>query len=80
MWKRLICFVMGMVVCLASDAVPLYECIEGLEQGKYGLSSLCADLEAFYHTFDRLRELQEKEGVKIIASHDFLTLKDGSGK
>lgn len=65
---------------LASDAVPLYECIEGLEQGKYGLSSLCADLEAFYHTFDRLRELQEKEGVKIIASHDFLTLKDGSGK
>ncbi len=62
--------------CLqASDAVPLYECIEGLQQEKYGISSLCDNLGDFYHTFDRLRELQEKEKVKIIASDDFLTLK-----
>lgn len=59
---------------LASDAVPLYECIEGLQKGEYGISSLCADLEAFCHTFDRMRDLQENKYVKIIASHDFLTL------
>ena len=58
---------------LASDAVPLYECIEGLGQGIYGISSLCDDLRAFTRTFDRMRELR-KEGVEIIAGHDFLTL------
>ena len=61
------------VVLIASDAVPLYECIQGLEEGEYGISSLCVDLNAFYKTFDRLRDLQKK-GVRIIASHDFKTL------
>lgn len=60
---------------IASDAVPLYECIRGLEHREYGISSLCADLEQFCHTFDRLRQLQ-KEQVKILASHDFLTLEN----
>lgn len=55
---------------LASDAVPLYECIEGLPRGEYKISSLCADLEAFCHTFERMRELKEKAQVNIIASHD----------
>lgn len=58
---------------IASDAVPLYECIQGLEQGEYGISSLCENLEQFYYTFDRIRQLQVK-GVRILASHDFQTL------
>lgn len=58
---------------IASDAVPLYECIESLGTGEYNMSSLCEDLEAFYKTFDRLRAL-EASGVRIIASHDFKTL------
>ena len=61
------------VLLIASDTVPLYECIQGLEEGEYGISSLCVDLNAFYKTFDRLRNLQKK-GVRIIASHDFKTL------
>ena len=60
-------------VLIASDAVPLYECIQELEKGEYGISSICADLEAFCHTFDRIRQLQTK-GVRIMASHDFQTL------
>lgn len=58
---------------IASDAVPLYECIEKLGQGEYTISSMCTDLKAFYKTFDLLKNLQDA-GVHIIASHDFLTL------
>lgn len=58
---------------LASDAVPLYECIEDIDSGDYHLSSLCENLADFYKTFDKLRELKAS-GVKIIASHDAETL------
>lgn len=60
-------------VLIASDAVPLYECVEGLEHGESAISSLFTDLKAFYGTYDRLRNLQ-KAGVHSLASHDFLTL------
>ena len=59
---------------LASDAVPLYDCIDTLAEGTYNLSGLCADIDAYYKTFDRMRDLQENQGVKIIASHDFRSL------
>lgn len=59
---------------LPSDAVPLFECIAGLKQREYAMSGLCADIEAFYRTFDLMRYLQIDCGVKILASHDFLTL------
>ena len=62
---------------IASDAVPLYECIEKLDQRAYAISSLCTDLKAFYESYDRLRKLQES-GVSILASHDFLTLSDAA--
>lgn len=58
---------------LPSDAVPLYDCIAQLDEEVYGMSGLCADIEAFYHTFERMRELH-LQGVEILASHDFLTL------
>lgn len=60
-------------VLIASDAVPLYECLEGLDQGNYRISSLCADLGKYYQTFDRLRQMKE-EGIKFLAGHDFQTL------
>lgn len=59
---------------LPSDAVPLFDCIAKLEQREYGISSLCADIDAFYNTFEILRDLQVNHGVKILASHDFITL------
>lgn len=59
---------------LASDAVPLYDCIAGLERREYAMSGLCADMEAFYRTFELMRHLQADCGVRILASHDFLTL------
>ena len=58
---------------LPSDAVPLYDCIKDLSKGVYGISSLCADINAFYATFERMQALEEK-GVTILASHDFITL------
>ncbi|HJA91662.1 MAG TPA: hypothetical protein H9717_00825 [Candidatus Eisenbergiella merdipullorum] len=60
---------------IASDAVPVYDCIERLAEGEYAVSTLCADLEAYYQTFERLKYLQEKEGAVILASHDFRTLR-----
>jgi N-acyl homoserine lactone hydrolase len=59
---------------LPSDAVPLKECIEKIDEGVYGMSSLCADIEAFYATFERMRELHKNQHVEILASHDFITL------
>lgn len=59
---------------LPSDAVPLYECIEGLAQGQYAISTLCTDQEKFQQTFDRMRHLQTEQNVRILASHDMLTL------
>ena len=56
-------------VLLASDAVPVYDCIRGLSQGQYAISSICADLEQFYRSFARLRQLQEA-GVEIWAGHE----------
>lgn len=64
---------------IASDAVPLYECIEHLEQGEYAISSLCTDLRSFYETYDRLRRMQ-RAGVRILASHDFLTLREAGSR
>ena len=59
---------------LPSDAVPLYDCIAGLEFKEYAMSGLCADIEAFYETFELMHHLYVDYGVKILASHDFLTL------
>lgn len=59
---------------LASDAVPLHDCIAKLEEREYAMSGLCADIGAFYQTFERMRSLQVEHGVKILASHDFITL------
>ena len=59
---------------LPSDAVPLHDCIAKLEQREYAMSGLCADIAAFYRTFELMRHLQVDQGVKILASHDFLTL------
>ena len=59
---------------LPSDAVPLYDCIAGLEFKEYAMSGLCADIEAFYETFELMYHLYVDYGVKILASHDFLTL------
>ena len=59
---------------LPSDAVPLHHCIAKLEQREYAMSGLCADIAAFYRTFELMRHLQVDQGVKILASHDFLTL------
>ena len=59
---------------LPSDAVPLYDCIAKLEEGEYAMSALCADTVGFYNTFDRMRDMQVNHGVKILASHDFITL------
>ena len=59
---------------LPSDAVPLYDCIARLAEGEYAMSGLCADIVGFYNTFDRMRDMQVNHGVKILASHDFITL------
>ena len=59
---------------LASDAVPLKECVAKIDDGIYGMSSLCADINAFYATFDRMRRLHKEDNVEILASHDFITL------
>ena len=59
---------------MASDAVPLHDCIAKLEEREYAMSGLCADIGAFYQTFERMRSLQVEHGVKILASHDFITL------
>ena len=59
---------------LPSDAVPLYDCIARLAEGEYAMSGLCADIVGFYNTFDRMWDMQVNHGVKILASHDFITL------
>lgn len=58
---------------LPSDAVPIQDCIANIREGVYGLSSLCADVEAFYASFERMRKMTE-DGVTILPSHDFITL------
>lgn len=59
---------------LPSDAVPLWDCIAKIDEGIYGLSSLCANVDMFYATFDRMRDLHMNHGVEILPSHDFITL------
>lgn len=60
-------------ILLPSDAVPLYECLEGLGQGNYKISSLCDDPETYHATYDKLRAMAAS-GVTIVPSHDFATL------
>lgn len=48
---------------LASDVFPLYE---NFETGEYLLSGLCANLDDFYKTYERV----DSFGAKIIPSHD----------
>ncbi len=59
---------------LPSDAVPLQDCIARLDEGIYAMSGLCADIQAFYNTFELMRTLHKDQGVHILPSHDFLTL------
>lgn len=60
-------------VLLPSDAVPLYECLEGLGEGNYRISTLCDDPDLYRSTYDKLRALAAS-GVTIVPSHDFATL------
>ena len=48
---------------LPSDAIPLYD---NFEDGTFRLSGLCANLDDFYTSFDKMKAL----GDKIIPSHD----------